>query len=272
MEDSFVSLLFRLGYTVYVKCDQKTGLDVVAKFYGEPIDPKPPNPCNLLPPFFAPSGIVAFSLKRSYFSKNDVNELIAKVYKARKLKDPVLSSIEGMVIATNFSLRESDVDSLLSQKVYCWDGRRLIFYSAKVQIIQDLASKGPVTETSISDLNQTSCLIEIETAEKIRNTLLANVAVFVDDHSKDLTVGSQHMERILAFVYEKSLKQIAESTKFDVQVSLSVHALGIVNETIVRNAYKKYIMETASHPKVFFPAELVIFQYGAAPWSILFKQ
>jgi hypothetical protein len=270
MEDSFVSLLYRLGYIVHEKCGHKTGLDVIAEFYGEPIDPKPTYPCNLLPPFFAPSGIIAFSLKRSYFSKKDIAELVTKVNEAKKLKDPVLSSIKGKVIATNISMKESAIDSLFLQKIYCWDSRRLFFYAAKAQTIQNLASKGPVTETSIDDFKQASCIVEIETSEKLKNTLLANVTVFIDDHSKELTVGSQHMEKILTFVYEKSLKQIAERTKFDLQVSLSVQVLGIVNETVIKNTYKKYVMETASHPRVFFPAELVVFQYGAAPWSILF--
>jgi hypothetical protein len=254
-----------------LKCDQKTGLDVVAKFYGEPIDPKPPYPCNLLSPFFSPGGFIAFSLKRSYFAKTDVDELIAKVNEAKKLKDPVLSSIEGMVIASNSLLKETDIEALLSQGVYCWDGRRLIFYSAKVQTIQNLASSGPVTEFSIGKLNRTSCIIEIQTSEKLKNILLANVAVFIDDHSKDLTIGGQHVEKILRWIYEKSLKQIVEPTKFDLQVSLSIHVLGIANETVVRNSYKKYAMEQSSHPKVFFPAELVIFQYGAAPWAILLE-
>jgi hypothetical protein len=271
MEDSFVSLLYRLGYTVYVKCDQKTGLDVIAKFYGEPIDPKPLYPCNLLPPLFAPSGIIAFSLKRGAFSKSDVDELITKVKEARNLEDPLLNSIEGMVIATNFSLKENDVDTLLLQKIYCWDGRRLIFYSAKAQTIQNLASRGSVSEVLIGDLDKTSYLIEIETSEKVKNSLSANVAVFIDDHSKELTIGSHHVEKILIFIWEKSLKQIAESTRFDIQVFLKIHALGIANEIVVKNAYKKYAMDVTLHPKVFFPAEPIVFQYGAAPWSILFS-
>jgi len=273
MEDSFVSLLYRLGYTVDLKNDQRTGLDVIATFYGELINPKPRYPCSLLPLFFAPSGTIAFSLKRSHFFKSDVDELITKVAEARKLREPPYSSIEGMVIATNFSLLESDVDSLLSQKVYCWDGRRLIFYSAKAQTIQNLAFKGPVTESAVGDMNLTSCIVEIETSEKVKNVLLANVAVFVDDHSKKLTIGSQHMGKILAFIYENSFRTLVEKPPhFDIQVSLEIHALGIVNETVAKNAYLKYAKEAVLHPKAFFPPEFAIFQYGAAPWSILFRQ
>lgn len=269
MEDSFANLLFRLGYAVFVRCDQKTSLDVIAKFYGTPINPEPIYPCVLLPPFFAPKGMTAFSLKRSHFSQKDVSELIKNVAKAKQLNDKTYS-IDGMVIASNFSQKESDIDSLLSQNVFCWDGRRLIFYSAKVQTIQNLSVMGPITETAIDGIKNTSCMLEIETSLKIKNSLIANAAVFIDDHDKNLTIGSQHIEKILDHIHKKQL-ELAERTNFDIQIFLTIHALGIANEVIVENSYKKYISEIPKSSKVFFPAEYTMFQYGAAPWSILLK-
>ena len=156
-------------------------------------------------------------------------------------------------------------------------GQRLFYFRLQVfdaaQVIQNLASKGPVTESVIPDMNLTSCIVEIETSEKLKNVLLASVAVLIDDQSKELTIGSQHMERILALIYENSFRTLVERPPhFDIQVSLEIHALGIVNETIAKNAYLKYAKDTSAHPKVFFPPEFAMFQYGAAPWSILFRQ
>lgn len=268
MEDSFTDLLFRLGYVIVVNRDQRTSLDIIANFYGTPIKPKPLYPATLLPPFFAPKGLTAFSLKRSQFVQKDVNDLIKGVEKAKQLIDNAYA-IEGMVIASNFSQKEKDIDMLLDQNIYCWDGRRLIFYSAKVNAIQKLSSLGPTTETAVEGINNASCLLEIETSENIKNSLVANVVVFIDDHDRELTIGSQYIEKILDHI-RKQL-ELAEGINFDIQVFLTLHVLGIANDVIAENAYKKCVSEIPKTSKVFFPAEYTMFQYGAAPWSILLK-
>jgi len=271
MEDAFISLLYRLGYFVYKGGDFGTGLDIVAKFSGEPIVPKPPNSCTLLPPFFAPAGTTAFSIKRGNFRKKDVNELIEKTQRAKHSENEILKSLEGMVIATNFTRQERDLDSLRSREVYCWDGRRLIFYAAKAQAIQELASRSAVRERAIEGISQSSYLLEVETSTALKNVISANVVVFIDDHDKNLLISADHVNRILEYIYEKSLEGIVKETQeMDVQAFLRIHALGVVNESIVRNAYKKYAQETSIHPKVTFSAEPMIFQYGSAPWEIVY--
>jgi hypothetical protein len=269
MEDSFVSLLYGLGYTVIRRCDIESGLDVIAKFYGEPISPTTAYPCKLMKPAFAPDGLIAFSLKRGDFANKDVAELIEKVRKAKESRDELLTSVKSKVIATNFFKGEGEIDDIFAKEVHCWDGRRLIFYSAKARVVQELGSRGPTNEIAVEGVNNTSYLIETETSKRLTNVLLANMAVFVDDHLKELVISSDHIEKILKFVYEKSLKRIVESTQLETQALLEIHVLGIANEKLVRDAYNRYAIENASHPKIFFSAEPVIFQYGAAPWATL---
>lgn len=271
MEDSFVALLYRLGYVVLSRRDPEFGLDVIARFYGELIDPKPPNVCKLLPPSFSPSGVMAFSLKRGDFANKDISELIEKVQKAKNSGKDVFSSLEGQVIVTNYTRGEKDIDNLLLEDVHCWDNRRLMLYSAKARAVQDLAHVGPVREISIEGVDKCSYIIETETSEKLKNFIPSKVVVFVDNHKNDFIVSSHHIETMLKCIYEKSLKPIAETTQLGVQVMLDVHVLGIADEELVRNAYHKYAVETASHPNIFFSAEPMIFQYGSAPWATLFS-
>jgi hypothetical protein len=270
MEDSFAVLLELLGYEIKRKRDVESGLDVIAKFSGKPIiKPEPRNSCELLPPSFAPSGFTAFSLKRGDFRSSDVAELIEKVNKAKNSKKEPLNSLEGMVIVTNYTKKEKDIDKLLSKKVYCWDGRRLIFYSVKAKIIQELVSKGPVEELPIEGMSRVSYLKENETSEELKNLILTNIALFIDDHDNNLMISSDHIEKMLKYVYEKSLKPIVDNTRLETQVFVSINVLGIASDT-AEAAYEKYAKEQSLHPKVFF-LKPMIFQYGAAPWTILYR-
>jgi len=269
MEDSFADLLDRLGYNVLRKRDIKSGLDVIARFNGEPINKKPLNPCKLLPPFFAPQGITAFSLKRGDFKEKDITELVKKVHQAKNSTDPILSKLDGMIIVTNYTRTEDEIDKLLSKGVYCWDIRRLIFYSKKAQAIQEFAKRNEVEEIKIEGISNSSYLKELETSTR-KNMVLTNIFVFIDDHSKNLVISSDHVERMLKYIYEKSLRQIVESTRFFVNVHLRIHVLGIANEDLIKSAYNKFSEDFSSHPKVLFSDEPIIFQYGAAPWATLF--
>jgi len=261
-----------LGYTIFRRCDVESGLDVIASFYGEPLNPKTPNPCKLLLPSFLPKGLTAFSLKRGDFVNKDVLELIEKVEKAKSSNDRLLSSLVSMVIVTNFFKGEKEIDDELARNVYCLDGRRLVFYSAKARIIQELGSRGPTDEITIEGVSESSYLIETETSTESKNVIIANIAVFVDDHNKDLVISSDHTKGILEYIYKKSLRSIVESSHLDIQAPLEIHVLGIANENLVRTAYNEYAADKSSHPKVFFSADPTIFQYGAAPWATLFRK
>ena len=268
MEDEFTVLIEKLGYRVLRKRDVKSGIDVIAKFDGEPINPKLPNPCILLRPLFAPEGISAFSLKRGDFRKSDVNELIKKVKKVTSSADEVLKSLQGAVIVTNYTKTETELDKLFLNNVYCWDGRRLIFYSAKAKSVFDLARRGPVKEYLIKDLGKVSYIIERETGQR---AILTNIVILVDDHDKNLVVGYDYIKNILMHIYQNSLKPIVDSTDLDVQTMFKVHILGIAHKELVENAYFDYARDEKSHPKVVFSAPPTIFQYGAAPWTAILQ-
>jgi hypothetical protein len=269
MEDEFADLLDRLGYSVLRKRDVKSGIDVIAIFSGEPANPRLPNKCILLRPSFAPEGITGFSLKRGDFNERDVNELLEKIERSRNLNDKILNSLKGAVLVTNYIKTETELDKLYARKVNCWDGRRLTFYAAKARTIFDLASKGPVKEVGIENINNASYLVGTETLPR---AILTKIVVWIDDHSKDLIISYDHTKNILNFIYDKSLRPITDSSQLDVQALIKIHILGIAEKTLVGKAYFEYALkETASHPQVVFSATPEIFEYGAAPWTTLLK-
>lgn len=266
MEDEFGVLLERLGYRIDRKRDEKSGLDFIAHFNGEPINPKPQNECILLRPSFAPDLRTAFSLKRGDFTEGDVEELLEKVSKAKDFNEEVYQSIKGASIVTNYTKTEAQIDSLLARNVYCWDVRKLIFYAAKARSVLELAFKGPLIEKLVDGLNRTSYLIQTQTGT---GAMLANVAILIDDHDKTFTMGHDHVERALKIVYEKALKPMVDANRLDVQVAFKFHILGIADKTVVENAYFDYARKGSDHPKVVFSGPPLIFQYGAAPWAAL---
>jgi len=211
MEEDFSTLLEHLGYRILRKRDPKSGLDIIAQFNGEPI-PKPIHRCTLLKPLFSPSGITAYSLKRGDFKEDDVDELLEKVERARtNADDVILKSISGSVMVTNHSKTEEYLDYLISKNIFCWDIKRLIFYSTKVRSCFSLASNGPVVEYSFDERINGSYLQE--TGNRTNGIILMDVDVFIDDHNKELTIGYDETKLILNNMYEKSLKNIINSTQ-----------------------------------------------------------
>jgi len=268
MEDSFADLLERIGYRVQRKRDVESGLDIVATFKGEPINPKPSGLCKLLRPSFSPSGTTAFSLKKGDFTPKDVSELVEKFHKARKSESDPLKTLEGMVMVTNYTRTEADIDHLLSEHVYCWEGRRLTFYSAKARAVQNLGLAGPTQEILVEGVPSSSYLIQTESS---KSAIVVNIAIFVDTHDKNLVVSSDHTDRLLKFIYGKSLKPIVDSTQLVVNVLSEIHVLGLADETLVSTAYNQYAEEFSCHPTVFFLEKPMVFQYGSAPWAVLFQ-
>lgn len=266
MEDQFAALLEKLGYRILRKRDPKSGLDIIAQFNGGPI-PKPKNRCALLRPVFSPDGTTAFSLKRGNFRESDVAELLGKVKKVAGTDgDKTLRELQGQVMVTNYSKTESEVDRLFSRSVYCWDIRRLIFYSAKARVTRDLATRGPVREVRTERGIKASYLIE--TDEKIGSAAIKiNIVVFLDDHNPDTSLGGDITKRVLGEIYSKTLEEIVQTTDLDVFATLSIHNLGILDGPLVRGAYHDYAGDSALHPRVTFAAVPNIFEYGAAPWA-----
>jgi len=266
MEDEFAVLIERLGYRIDRKRDEKSGLDIIAHFKGEPINPKPPHECTLLKPSFAPEGRTAFSLKRGDFVEGDIDELLEKIKKAEGLNEEVYKSIRGASIVTNYTKTEAQLDHFLAKGVHCWDGRRLIFYAVKARSALELAFKGPLWEEVVEGFSKASYLIQTWTGT---GAMLVNVVILIDDHDKNFTMGHDHVEHILKYIYEKSLKPMVDKTRLDVQVTFKFHILGIADKAVVENAYFDYARKDSDHPKVVFSGPPQIFQYGAAPWATL---
>lgn len=266
MEDEFAVLIERLGYRVDRKRDEKSGLDIIAHFHGEPINPKPPYECSLLKPFFAPEGRTAFSLKRGDFTQKDVDELLEKIKNTRNLKEEIYKSLRGASIVTNYTKTEAQLDNLSARSVYCLDGRRLIFYAAKARYVLELAFKGPLIEEVIEGLDKASYLIQTQTGT---GSILANIVILIDDHNRNFTMGHDDVQHMFKHIYEKSLKPMVDKTRLDVQVAFKFHILGIADKAIVENAYIDYARKQENHPKVVFSQPFAMFQYGAAPWATL---
>lgn len=266
MEDEFAVLIERLGYRVDIKRHEKSGLDIIAHFNGEPINPKPPKECTLIKPSFAPDGRTAFSLKRGDFIEADVDELLEKIKEARNLNEEIFKSIRGASIVINYTKTEAQLNNLLAKGVYCWDGRRLIFYAAKARSALELAFKGPLIEKVIEGFSKASYLIQTQPGT---GAMLANIVILIDDHDKNFTMGHDHVQQTLKYIYEKSLKPMVDANRLDVQVSFKFHILGIADKAVVENAYFDYARKESEHPKVIFSGPPVMFQYGAAPWATL---
>ena len=66
------------------------------------------------------------------------------------------------------------MDQLLSRSVHCWDGQRLLFYSAKAKAVQELSMHGNVEEYLIRNLPKNAYLKQIETHEGRHTAILLN--------------------------------------------------------------------------------------------------
>ena len=268
MEDDFADLLDRLGYSVLRKRDVKLNIDIVANFDGKPVKPSLPNYCMLLKPPFAPQGVTAFSLKRGDFKEDDVAELIDKMEKAKHSNDNTLKLITGGVIVTNYTKTEPELEKTKSKGIYCWDGRRLIFYAAKARTVSELWLKGPVKEVAAESLSNSTYIIQEET---LPGAILTNIDIFIDDHDQKLMVTYEHTKNLLSNIYNQSLKPIVEITQLDVQAIVKMHVLGIAETELIGKAYNEYAQDTRAHPKVTFSAGPRVLQYASAPWTAVIQ-
>lgn len=271
-EDDFNLLLERLGFRILRKRTDFPGIDLVADFVGKPNLPPEAGYRRIFlqRPIFATDGVCAFSVKRGSISQNDITELQNKVKKARKSRDPVMESIESSVIVTNQFMTEGDVEDILSKRVYCWDIKRLCFYAAKSRTALRLSDYGPVTEIQLPEDCKASFL---KTPARLldRTTLILNVSLFVDDHAAHL--GYDHVRNLLQQVYILGVRPIAESTKYQVQVQVSLHVLGRIDRDLAVNAYVDTGGDTRAHPDTTFATAQMFetYQYSSAPWAPIIR-
>jgi hypothetical protein len=267
MEDGFSFLIERLGFRIDRRREQKTGLDIITHFEGEPL-PKHPRECKLLRPCFMPTGTVVISVKRGDISNSDINEVIDYTKNAKATGDDFYQSVDGIVIVTNYTKTEGKLNDISKKKnIFCWDGRRLIFYAAKARYSQELALKGRVLEERIDSkgYEKFSYLIQTQTGNQV---ILANIVVLLDEHDPNFSLGADHIKFVLKYIYDTSLKPMVKAN-IDIQAAFTWMILGIADKDLVTTAYNDYSGDESQHPKVTFSSRPQIFLYGAAPWANL---
>ena len=107
--------------------------------------------------------------------------------------------------------------------------------------------------------------------KKDAGSLLTNSLIFIENYEEKIIISYDHIVTILDDIYQRSLKPIIDTTKFDIVIKFKIHILGLADNELVTNGYLEYAKETARHPNVTFIAEPEIFQYGAAPWLPILK-
>jgi len=175
-EGDFYILAKTLGYKILRSRNPSPGIDFVAEFSGKAIENS-----TLLRPSFSPDGITAFSVKSGDAKAGDVAELADYVHRSQGSPDELLKKMKGGVIVIGTMKTRGQIDDMSSQGIFCWDIRRLLFYSVKVRTVARLAETGPVIEHPLKGLDGGFVIAPME---KISNSILkVEATAFVDDHN-----------------------------------------------------------------------------------------
>jgi len=261
-EEDFYALARSLGYRVDRWRNPKPGIDFVARFTGDGI-----SRCRLLQPAFGPRGSTAFSVKSGDCSPSDVRELVDYVSDCRNSNDPTLQAVTGGVIVVGTSKTVGELDAMKSSEIYCWDMKRLVFYSMKVKLADTLASSGRVNEHALTGrLSGGFMFVAQEMKESV---VRAEAYAFIDDHS--LVVQGDDMTLLLNHIYDERLRPYIQAFDVDVDFRLFVHSVGPVRRQVMEDAYRAFARE--GRPRLSLPAEggLLIQSYSTGPWTAVFR-
>jgi len=263
MEDEFVRLLGKLGYRVVKRRHTHPSIDVISDFPRKPLDGSQGAP--LRPPWFAPAGRTAFSVKEGSLRAKHVTELRRSCSSARRSHDPLLKRISGGVLATNEVLPLSKIDKIRGAGVYCWDMRRLLFYSAKARIVNMVGEKAGLIEYPLNLFEEASCLLRVSGPSGSR----LDCNIFLDDHRRDL--GAEDVSDLLREAHRIALAPVARNLPSPITATLSLHVLGTVDPDLARNSYDEFRRDTSSHRRIGFldSSCFRVYQYGPAAWSSL---
>jgi hypothetical protein len=265
-EDDFYALARAIGYGIIRRRNPTPGIDFVAEFSGTPAEIE--NSILLRPPY-SPDGLTAFSVKSGDSESSDVTQLTDYVDQCRRSGDGVLQQIRGGVLVVGTTKTQHQLRDMLSQNVFCWDVRRLIFYSMKAKTVAQLSETGNVTEHPLgAGLSGGFVLAPLRGSS--RSLIDAEVHVFVDDH--ELVVQGDHMRTILEQVYTTGLEPIVRAMRYDIRVRMSLHALGPIQRSVVADAYRRYYT-AGNHPGLMTPViqGLEMQSYATAPWTAMFR-
>jgi hypothetical protein len=209
-----------------------------------------------------------FFMKRPMSGRTTCRELLEYVKECQESADPTLSQVRGGVLVVGTAKTRNQIDELLSQGLFCWDVKRLIFYSVKAKTVDRLSEKGRVTEYPLGGGISGGFLLSLEKAS--RSLFAAEVHVYVDDHN--LVLQGDHMGTILSQVYAAGLRPIIETTGYDIEIRMFLNGLGPIQRRVVDEAYSRYYA-TGNHPGLMTPAVqgLEIQSYATAPWTAIFR-
>jgi hypothetical protein len=265
MEDEFENLLEKLAYRILKRRNISPPFDFICDFPRRPLDgSKGP---SLRIPWFSPAGRTAFSVKEGALRKKDVTELRNGCRSARHSRKALLKQISGGVLATNDVLPNSKIKKIRKLGVYCWDMRRLLFYSTKARIVSMIPAKGHGVEYRFDLFEEASCLLSPGAQDS--SSVVLKGDILYDDHESDL--GSDDVSDILRQTYRIALSPVAKNSLYPVRAEISLHVLGMVNPHLARNAYDEFRRDETSHRGVALgdTSTFRVHQYRPAAWASL---
>lgn len=262
-EEDFYALARAMGYEVIRRRNLSPGIDFVAKFSGTTV-----GNCELLRPQYSPNGLTAFSVKSGDASSSDADELVEYITRCQSSKEDILRQVTGGVLVVGATKTVEQINNLLARGVFCWDVKRLIFYSVKAKTANRLASTGRVVERQLKNGIKGGFMQAPQSL--ISNSVLrVEVHVFVDDHN--LSIQGDHMTQMLDQVYEDGLLPIIRAMRYDIELRISLHAMGFIQRPIVDQFYRDY--STKNRLGLVLPAgeSLQMQSYATAPWTAVFR-
>lgn len=262
-EEDFYALAGVIGYVVIRRRNPAPGIDFVAEFKGTNVEN-----CLLVRPPYSPKGLTAFSVKSGDADSSDVRELLDYVSQCRSSSDAVLRRIKGGVLVVGSVKTGDQINQHLRQGIYCWDVRRLIFYSAKAKTVARLANTGRVVEHPLRKGISGGFVLAPQSIVS-GSTLSVEVDVFIDDHN--FVIQRDHLTGILDQVYVSGLRPIIQAMRYDIELRISLHSMGLIQRPIVDQAYRDYSAKNL--PGLILPADegLEMQSYATGAWTALFR-
>jgi len=251
-----------MGYNVVRRRNLDPGIDFIADFSGQVLEN-----ATLLKPPFSPTGPTAFSVKSGDVSQKDTEELIHYVARCATSNDPTLKAIQGGVLVSGTIKSVGQINSILAQNIYCWDARRLLFYSVKAKKVQSNSELGPVREHQLLPPIKGGFMFTIH--EMSSTTIDAIADVFVDDHNQD--IQGDHISSILSRIHDVAVSPVVQSMQRKVKLKLSLHALGPIQRQIAEAAYERFRIQAPDTLLLYPTTELELQSYATGPWTAIFR-
>ncbi len=259
MEGDVESLLVKLGYVIRKRRNETPPFDFICDFPKRP--PEGTEGPSLLYPWFSPAGRVGFSVKEGGFKLIDAKHLQKDCRTARRSTKPLLRKISGGVLICNDLVPPAKIDKLFRSGVYCWDIRRLLFYSAKAHVATET---GHSIEYRFSLMQGGSCVLK--TAADPIGHLTLKAHVFYDDHKSNL--GPDEVRDLLDETSRLALQPARRYVPSAQSAVIALHILGLVDPDLARSSYDEFRMDQSAHAGITLGdiTQFKLYQYRASPW------